>query len=107
MVPTSPVRSQPLSNFAGSSSLWYAAVTHGPRTSSSPTALPSLGSTSPESSTMRPSTPKVSRPAVVRESHAACSDSPRGGGAAHPRGGGSVLAPAPPILVPDPLLDDP
>ncbi|MGO9082999.1 MAG: hypothetical protein ACLQDY_28900 [Streptosporangiaceae bacterium] len=43
MVPTSPGRSQPSRNLAGSSSWYYAPVIHGPRTSVSPTAWPSFG----------------------------------------------------------------
>jgi hypothetical protein len=65
-VQTSPVRSQPSRNFSSSgvSSPMYRAVTHGPRTSSSPTEVPSAGSGSPSGPTIRAATPAGTRPWV-------------------------------------------
>ena len=68
IVPTSPVRSQPSRNFSGAGSLWYEPVTHGPRTSISPSLAPSHGSSSPSLPMIRISTPCMTRPARIRQS---------------------------------------
>ena len=63
----------------------------GPRTSSSPTATASLGSTVPASSTMRASTPHIGRPCVLRIAHCSSSGVPGGGQASVAIGEVSVM----------------
>jgi hypothetical protein len=66
-------------------------VIHGPRVSSSPTALPSDGTTSPVSPVSRPSTPQTSRPWDARYGQTSSPVTPAGSRATEPMGESSVI----------------
>jgi hypothetical protein len=92
-VPTSPVRNHPSSNFSGAGSRQYDVVTHGPRTSISPTASPSHGNGLPLPSMMRSSIPGTTRPVLARQSSSSVlpAGTPAGGCPTAPTGDVSVM----------------